>query len=460
MKIRGFRIEPGEIETVLLRQDGVQEAVVVARTDSRGDDTLAAYVVARGLRAEALREILRQRLPDYLVPATIAVLPELPRLPNGKVDRKRLPEQPTAAAPTGRVPPRNEPERGLLEIWKRVLKQDRLGVTDNFFDLGGHSLLAIRLLSEIQRDLGSTLPLTAIFQAPTVEKFAQLLIDSENSDEAAVLPLQPKGRRPPLFWLHTLGGGGAGGFFRYKKLAELLSPDQPSYGIRAPREPYSELPAMAADYLRKIRKVQPSGPYRLAGYCFGGNLAFEMARQLGAGGEAVDFLGLLECVALPGRSVFARGTLDRPGLKALADISMNTFYWARDLHHQGWRASIERMRDAARRFRSKSRPLEEADADVREVLERWDYPKAFRKHAEAHWRAISRYQPAPYDGSAVLFRVRKQRLKHFDRALGWGDFLRGGVEVRIVSGKHDSIFDEPHVRELAASLQACLDKLA
>jgi len=178
VKIRGYRIEPGEIEAVLRRHDGVKDVAVVTR-DETGEKRLVAYVVgrdpARRPDAGTLRAHVRHSLPDYMVPAAFVVIETLPLTPNGKIDRNRLP------APEGRpqiaeyTAPRTSTEEALAAIWAEVLKLDKVGVNDNFFDLGGHSLLLLRLHQRLKAALHHDFPLMALFRHPTVRSFEAFL---------------------------------------------------------------------------------------------------------------------------------------------------------------------------------------------------------------------------------------------------------------------------------------------
>jgi acyl carrier protein len=186
IKVRGFRVELGEIETMLRAHEGVREAVVVARTDARGDAYLTAYVVAaRGPLPTAgeLRAFLKEKLPEYMLPSVYLVLDKLPLTPHGKVDRRALPRSEGAmhALDAPFVAPHNAIEEVLAEIFAEVLKVERVGVNDNFFDLGGHSLLATQLVSRVRKDFQPDLPLRKIFEAPTVAALAALLVAGEPS---------------------------------------------------------------------------------------------------------------------------------------------------------------------------------------------------------------------------------------------------------------------------------------
>jgi acyl-CoA synthetase (AMP-forming)/AMP-acid ligase II len=198
VKVRGFRIELGEIEAALTALPEVREAVVVAPpgpSGEPGDRRLIAYVVPEpGAAAEpqALREALAKRLPAYMVPSAIAVLGELPRLPNGKIDRKRLPEVGAGTAADQHVPPETDTERALAEIWREVLDREPIGATDDFFALGGHSLLATRVIARVHRRLGADLPLRALFEHPTLRALAQ---EVDRARQAGDKPPQPRIQR-------------------------------------------------------------------------------------------------------------------------------------------------------------------------------------------------------------------------------------------------------------------------
>jgi acyl-coenzyme A synthetase/AMP-(fatty) acid ligase/acyl carrier protein len=171
VKIRGFRIEPGEIEARLAEHAAVREVVVLARDDVPGDRRLVAYVVGEA-EAEALRAHVRQSLPEYMVPGAFVVLDRLPLTPNGKVDRKALPAPELAAAEEKYVAPRTKVEEVLAGIWAEVLRLERVGVHDSFFDLGGHSLVIMRLLAHIQDAFDLKISIRTVYSMPTLETLA------------------------------------------------------------------------------------------------------------------------------------------------------------------------------------------------------------------------------------------------------------------------------------------------
>ncbi|HST62509.1 MAG TPA: amino acid adenylation domain-containing protein, partial [Longimicrobium sp.] len=188
VKIRGFRIEPGEVEALLRGQDGVGDSAVIVREDVPGDKRLVAYLVGDA-DVEAIRARLRATLPDYLVPAAFVVVDALPLTPNGKLDRRALPAPDYAAGEY--VAPRTPTEEVLAGIWAEVLRLDRVGVEENFFDRGGHSLLATRVVSRIREAFGVELPLRALFEGPTVAQFAQTVESLRRTDGAHLAAIRP-----------------------------------------------------------------------------------------------------------------------------------------------------------------------------------------------------------------------------------------------------------------------------
>ncbi|HEU4562901.1 MAG TPA: amino acid adenylation domain-containing protein, partial [Longimicrobium sp.] len=197
VKIRGFRIEPGEIEAVLRGHESVTDCVVVAREAGPGDWRLAAYVVG-GVEADELREHLRRSLPEYMVPAAFVFLETLPLTPNGKLDRKALPAPELASAEDRYVAPRTPVEEVLAGIWAEVLRLERVGVEESFFDLGGHSLLATRVVSRVREVLAVELPLRAVFEGPTVAELANAVEEMRRAELPVLPPVVPAGRTGAL----------------------------------------------------------------------------------------------------------------------------------------------------------------------------------------------------------------------------------------------------------------------
>ncbi|HEV2147771.1 MAG TPA: amino acid adenylation domain-containing protein [Longimicrobiaceae bacterium] len=296
VKIRGYRIELGEIETWLAEHPAVRDAVVLAREDAPGDRRLVAYyVAAQGVEAETLRRHLGERLPEHMVPAAYVRLEEMPLTPNGKVDRRALPAPDgNAYARRGYEAPVGEVERALAEIWAEVLKVERVGRWDNFFELGGHSLLAVQVLGRLHGVLDAPLALADLFSHPTVESLSARVCGSGpelRSDRA--IPVRTAGSERPLFLVHE----GSGSVAYAQVLHPHIDAGIPVYALPAVsglEPPLRTVEGMAARLVRMVREVQPEGPYRLAGWSYGGMLAYEMAAQLIGQDQPVEFLGMMD----------------------------------------------------------------------------------------------------------------------------------------------------------------------
>ncbi|MBJ7312290.1 amino acid adenylation domain-containing protein, partial [Rugamonas sp. CCM 8940] len=312
IKIRGQRVELGEIETVLLEQPEVANAVVHAvvlgaQAQGAGEDhrQLVAYLVPRdgaSLDAGAIRERLAQRLPAHMVPVACVELAQLPLSANGKLDRKALPLPSLAAAAgggAGRAPAAGL-ESVLAQAFAKVLEVEQVGADDDFFALGGHSLLAMRLAAELRRVLERPVPVGQIMTAPTVARLAAQMLDDLLSGTAGGDGFEPvirlrTGQGAPLFCVYP----GSGFAWQYSVLPRYLSGSQPIVGLQSPR-PHgliassADMEQLLEQQLRIVRGIQPQGPYYLLGYSLGGTVAYGMAAKLRALGETVNFLGLLD----------------------------------------------------------------------------------------------------------------------------------------------------------------------
>ncbi|MFJ9434256.1 amino acid adenylation domain-containing protein [Streptomyces sp. NPDC101490] len=303
VKVRGFRIELGDVEAALLRHEDVARAVAVVRRDRAGDPRLVAYAVAGGpgaaLDGAELRRFLREALPDHMVPSAVVPLDRFPLMPNGKLDRSALPAPVYgSAARRGAAHAHEEP---LCALFAEVLGVERVGPDDGFFDLGGHSLLATRLVSRVRAVLGTELSVRVLFEAPSPAALARRLDgEGEGSGLDVLLPLRTGGRLRPLFAVHAASGLA----WPYARLLPHLDPEVPLYGLQAPsladpeggaREPEE----LVREYARRMREVQPEGPYRLLGWSVGGTLAHGVAAELVEGGHAVEFVALLDSYPAP-----------------------------------------------------------------------------------------------------------------------------------------------------------------
>ena len=460
VKIRGFRIELGEIEAVLEQHTGIQQAVVVAREDTPGDKRLVAYYVSQSpdaLTASELRKHVGRQLPDYMTPSAFVQTIKFPLTPNGKVDRNALPAPSMRdfAADTDYVAPRNETERKMVGLWEETLGISPISVTANFFDLGGRSVLAARLFTKILRTFGIELPLSTLFRSATVEQLAKELAPAQaDCGYPTLVPIQPNGSNPPFFCVH----GGAGSTLFLQRLASHLGPDQPFYaiepeGMDGKRFQRTTVEAMAAHYLSEIRKVQPHGPHYFGGYCFGGLVAFEMARILTQAGEPPALVALFSAALrfnnlVPQQSAVdpasKRKTMGTRIARAAASPIRTTRNVTLGLY---WRV-VPVCRNYVRRF-------------VLALGHRLPPSMRTMYVMETLGDAERVYKPRPYAGKLILF--HGQEALEFGPNLGWDGLAESFEHCLIGDGNLDSrrdIMNEPLVGTLAAHLALYIGEAA
>ena len=466
VKLRGFRIELGEIEAVLRQHPAICEAVVLAREETPGDMRLVAYIVAEPESpptVNELRDFLHDKLPDYMVPTSFVVLESLPLMPNGKVNRRSLSTSAEAESKLDKIValPRDNLEGQLVRIWKEVLgTTEHLGVTDNFFDLGGHSLLAVRLMAQIHKWFGQELPLSILFEGATVEHLADVLRgQAALQAPTPMVPIQPKGLRPPFFCIHT----GSGEVLCYEPWSRYLSEEQPFYGVQdhfayKEGDPEISIEEMAASYVGALRVTQPEGPYLLGGWSFGGLVAFEMARQLKEQGQDVPLLVVVDA----GAPAFLKQTIEADDA-VLLTILANEFM----------RYSLKE--EELKQMLAALRPLD-TEGQLRYVMKYFTQSDAVAAHVEPHYafrflqrhlrvfrtriKVSGNYVPQIYPGRITLFRSSEEppEMVGLDPAKGWSELSTKPVEIHIVPGNHATMGLEPHVRALAARLQSCIDE--
>ncbi|MBT9393363.1 amino acid adenylation domain-containing protein [Hymenobacter sp. NST-14] len=450
VKIRGNRIELGEIEAALNQLTAVKQAVVVACETPTGARQLVAYLVAATtpLPSALVRQHLAQRLPDYMVPTAFVWLPAIPTTTSGKTDRNALPAPPTSR-PEGRlyVAPATPRQARLAAIWQRVLALDDIGNTDNFFELGGNSLLALKLMGAIEDETGQRLPISALFTAPTIRELAQLL-EARPAGQGwqALVPIKPQGSKPPLYLVHGMGLN----VMIFNDISRRLDPEQPVYGLQAigldgVTEPLESIEEMATAFLEEMLAHNPTGPYALAGYSFGGLIAFEMAQQLRRLNRQVSLLGMLDSDISDQTPPAALGL-------------MGTY-----LHRVGWvcRSLLKQPRQTARHYQSFVR------WHLQGLLSRgMPQPTAGEASAAGNRRAIweklqaasRRYVVRPYDGVIDVFRAKDRIHSIQDREwYGWKPFARQGVRVHDCPGNHDNLLRAPNDQAFARIMQRVLD---
>jgi thioesterase domain-containing protein/aryl carrier-like protein len=409
-----------------------------------------------------------------MMPAVFVPLAAMPLNANGKVDRKALPAPEKPSAASGYVAPRTREEEILAAVWAQALRLPRVGVNDNFFELGGDSILSVQIVARA-RQAGLLFTTRQVFEHQTLAELARHAkatdaerlatahagAQSSGAPWSPLVPIQPLGTRMPLFCVHPIGGE----VLCYYQLARQLGTDQPVYGLQAsPLDGEDEAPQVtieetAAEYVDAVRSFQPAGPYLLAGYSFGGVVAFEMARQLTGAGEEVALLAILDQPVSPGDE-----TAEVDTAAVIADMVRHHTRAqgpAPDLHAETLRGL----------------PLEVQLALGLEILGSlealgpgFDIPmlRDLVLGWSARETAVERYRVAAYPGRITLLRASSvdpaalreltpQRRQVFkDPTLGWDAVAAGGVDVYTVPGSHQTMIEAPHVETLAEVLRACI----
>ncbi|HKW01048.1 MAG TPA: amino acid adenylation domain-containing protein [Vicinamibacterales bacterium] len=439
IKLRGFRIELEEIETQLGRHPGVGQAVVDVRRDA-ADSVLEAFVVpAHGARLEAadLHAFLEERLPGYMVPSRFAVLETLPLTPNGKIDRAALPDLP--AMPAGKDRPVSQTERRLATIWTQTLGAAPHGVDEDFFEAGGHSLLAVAMLARVETAFGVTLPISALFHAPTISLLARAIEDAAPVRRRVLVPIQAGGDGPAIVFVHALGGE----VWNYVPLARRLAPDWRSFGLQLPEfdagSRFPDVEALASIYVEALEREVP-GPYVIAGYSSGATIGFEIARQLRARGADVQLLVALDG-GLPNRGP-APG-----GWRPLARGLVNLLHWTR------YDLLVTTPSEMASRVRAKLSSVTKGGLSFHLRDERGapvQPPAGFSRHHAA----VFSYQPHAFDGRVMVVKaLARPLLGPFEADLGWRRMVSGPVTVVPVPGSHETFLREPYVRAVAEAIR-------
>lgn len=453
----GQKIAPNEIDEVLQSHPAVRAASAFPIPHATLGEEIAATVVATDNASadeQILLRYLRERLAPYKIPRRIVLVDDIPKSPTGKVQRHKLAESLGLSASNSasrQQDPEQERQATPLEetlraLWAKALDRPDVGLHDDFFMLGGDSLQAVNLFLDIERHLDRRLPRAILFDSATVAEMAAG-IEAEQPSRCLV-PIQPQGDRPPFFCVHDQDGH----VLNFRALAQHLGDRQPFYGLQArgldgDEIPFTDADAMAAHYIQEIRRVQPTGPFLLGGYSFGGRIAYLMAQQLYTAGEEVPLLALFDTYYQGGKQRASIGRWFRLHVRRLAQLSPSRMpaYLARRAI-SAWEVFAVAVRTAL-------------------FIRAWRYcasrgrtvPKMLRKPSGANDIISNDISLAPYDGPAVLFTAELPALLDPEVHDGWRKIIRGDLETRPIHGRHSDVMIEPAVCELAAELNDCIE---
>lgn len=438
IKLRGFRVELGEIEAVIEERSEVFRSVAIADSRDGANARVIAYIVfQRGEYADAtdIETWLRNKLPDYMVPSAIVILDEFPVTARGKLDYAALPIPEISLQPRVSEAPRDDLELQLAQLWERVLGVNNLGIHDNFFELGGHSLLAVRLFDQIFKATGKRLPVSALFQRPTVARLAELLrLESRPQSWKSLARIQTGGSRPPLYLAPPL----ASTALKIEGVTRHLPKHQPVYaieylGLGDDLDPHESIEEMGKYYADQIIALQPDGPYLVGGFCFGCMVALEIAQELRRRGREVALC------ALVGADRPHHGPSWSPPKRFSREhwATLNEFW--KELGFKVWARRYVRNK-IAKRF---APPEKQAQL----------FPKTF----QAHFSARLKHRVLPYSGRLFLIQTEDFERRYISRR--WDEIGTGTYERVIVPeiSHNEALYTEPYSKQIAAILSAKIE---
>ena len=487
VKIRGYRVSIGEVETALLSLPGINGAAVVSGKNHTGSgDILLGCFISRNnrLSTRQIRYLLRQKLPNYMIPDRIHRLESFPVTNSGKIDRKQLLavllkknekkrnfyEQITSwfkSPVTSRfinLEDKSSIKTALTEIWSEILKTEKIGLLDNFFDIGGQSLTAVEMLHEVEKRMGKALPLSILLQHNSIESLSEAIQNHTSSPPSKILHLlNREGKKNPLFMIHAQ----AGSVLMYQELANEIQ-DRSVYGLQAllyqdnTNAPES-LEELASIYAKEIRSVQPAGPYHLGGICFGAKLALETAQQLKSAEESVGMLAVIDSNVGSIENNLGKDGNQTPASTLIAkakDVSSRLEKHIKEGHLLPM--SVKYFSSKIINRINNFIWVKNRIPFLHHCLTRYYGTHAFAiKRAEVfHNVLLSKYKVKPYNGSVVLYRSTEfnnieRKQNHLRR---WTAVAQSGLDVLILPGEHMTLLHSPFVSALAKDMESKMNQ--
>ncbi|GEO10787.1 non-ribosomal peptide synthetase [Segetibacter aerophilus] len=459
IKIRGFRIEPGEIENVIMKCGLFKEALVIAQQDERLHQTLVGYLVFKNAPDKdnfsrivpKLKHQLKVELPAHMIPDDFICLSQLPLLPNGKIDYKAIPKIHRQSASKDESE-YSDAEKLVSKIWKQYLGDKNIGLNDNFFLLGGHSMIAVEVMVRIEKETGVKLPLSSLFKYPTIKTFATLLTtDNKETIWKSLVPIKATGSKMPIYIIHGSGSN----IMNFSSFALHMHDDQPVYGLQAKGlngvdKPLDSMEEIANHYIGEVLKHNPSGPYAIAGYSFGGYVAIEMARQLRLMGKEVKLLAMFDTNA---KEHFSETSAFHKGLNKIIRQFKKGAWISSSLIKQPKTTIDYQMSFLSNKVKAISFSL-----GLLKAKERSEYLPELNLISRQNDIAYNNYRIKPFEGKIDLFKA-KERVYFVDdfKFLGWKKYALQGVNVHEVPGDHKTMLFAPNDKVFASVLQKALD---
>ncbi|HJP63013.1 MAG TPA: thioesterase domain-containing protein, partial [Mucilaginibacter sp.] len=425
-----------------------RQAVVLAKDDKDKKKRLVSYVVGKGdYSRDKVIDFLKAKLPDYMVPTLWMELDELPLTSNNKIDRKSLPDfDAEEQLKDNFVAARTTTEKAVADIWQAVLKLQRVGIDDNFFDIGGHSLLAVQIMTRIEKKLAKKHPIAVLFQYPTVAQLSAFIEkeDTKNIKWRSIVPIKATGSKMPIYIVHGAGLN----VLNFHDLASQVDVEQPVYGLQGigldgEETAFKSIVDIASFYADEITRHNPAGPYAVGGYSIGGFLAVEIARKLREMGKDVKILAIFDTDADNARETYPWYVITPKIIKR---------YLPRFL---GGKKSLRQQ--LAYKFRINKETLADK-VGLQEKPESAEYYALLDSIKERYFAAFSDYKLTPVNVDIQLFKADFNDHYNDDEIyLGWKKYTTKEVKRYLVPGNHLTMMVPPNVSELAKALQDVLN---
>ena len=466
LKIRGFRIEPAEIEQQIMSLGNIESCLVMP-LEKKGEIHVVAFYTTPGKKSlgTGLKESLKDKLPEFMMPQEFIFIENIPLTPNGKADTKALlalAELRKNSTVDKSEKPLNDTEIFLAGLWKNILGIDSLGFNDDFFDLGGHSLKAVALIAELKKQKRITVPLASLMQNPTIRKFAKYIDQKTTRNQwNSLVPIRPEGNLSPIYLIHGAGLN----ILLYQSLIKNLNPNRPIYAFQASGLDGStpiknSIEEMAQDYINELLKTNPAGPYCFLGFSLGGFIAFEMSRILSEKGLPVAFTGLIDSVAH--LADFSDQPLEKFLIKTATGVAKpfyNIWLFAREPYFSKQRFLSNKMKNVRITLLNL---FTKTGFIHKGSLQNTIGDMSFQSdQILIHLNnALREYRLREANFEIDLFAAGKTTFFIYDRKMyGWSPFAKKGFRKHVIPGEHSQLFVYPNDKIFAGILEERLTEV-
>jgi amino acid adenylation domain-containing protein len=460
IKIRGFRVEIAEIERQIQALEAVLECKILVDTRNKEKQLIGFYTTVNGKQLnEEIHFELKNNLPHYMIPQRIIHIDAMPLTSNGKMDIKAMLlqlEYSLQEEISERNLRLNPTEKWMKSLWEKVLSIDGIGLDDDFFQLGGHSLKAVNLVSEINNSKDVNIPLSAVIQHSTLQKFSAYFdTHTDTTHWKCLVPIRPEGNLSPVYLIHGAGLN----ILLYQSMVNYLDPERQIYafqasGVDGSSPLQNSIEQMAADYVEELLDLQPQGPYFLLGFSLGGFIAFEMARILTERGKKCEFTGIIDAVSF--NANYSDSNLEKLFITIYSTLAKQ-FYnlWLyykepKEMRKLFLNKKVKNLKLILKDFFSKR--ISTTNESVKDDVKNMDF---LSDRILLHFYSLlKKYKLRDATFPIDLFIAKKPTFFIYNRkTYGWDRFAKNGLKTHIVPGEHSQIFSPPNDRHFATILE-------